>query len=84
MRRPILQSFRYYAALDKSNPTRAKELKFVDRNDEALKYLQNWLQHFNQKKFPREICKVSFSRSSGPGGQNVNKYIPMFGGADLD
>ena len=24
-------------------------------------------------KIPREKCKVAFSRSSGPGGQNVNK-----------
>jgi protein subunit release factor B len=32
-----------------------------------------WQQGFNKKAIPKEHVTVSFSRSSGPGGQNVNK-----------
>ncbi|KAF9558823.1 hypothetical protein CPC08DRAFT_638447 [Agrocybe pediades] len=34
-----------------------------------------WVQHFSatEKKIPKELVELSFSRSSGPGGQNVNK-----------
>jgi peptidyl-tRNA hydrolase ICT1 len=34
-----------------------------------------WQQSFNQQKIPKEHVTISFSRSSGPGGQNVNKGI---------
>ncbi|KAF8903707.1 RF-1 domain-containing protein [Gymnopilus junonius] len=35
----------------------------------------DWLKQFClvEKKIPKELVEVSFSRSSGPGGQNVNK-----------
>ena len=32
-----------------------------------------WLEQFNRTGIPRRICDVTFSRSSGPGGQKVNK-----------
>ncbi|PPQ95454.1 hypothetical protein CVT26_008473 [Gymnopilus dilepis] len=34
-----------------------------------------WLKEFSsaEKKIPKELVELSFSRSSGPGGQNVNK-----------
>lgn len=42
--------------------------------DEAeLSKARNWLSKFNISSIPRNICAISFSRSSGPGGQNVNK-----------
>ena len=34
---------------------------------------RNWLGRFNIDTIPRNLGDVSFSRSSGPGGQNVNK-----------
>lgn len=34
-----------------------------------------WQQSFNQQKIPKDNVTISFSRSSGPGGQNVNKGI---------
>lgn len=34
---------------------------------------RNWLDGFNINTIPRSLGDVSFSRSSGPGGQNVNK-----------
>ncbi|EPB89880.1 hypothetical protein HMPREF1544_03263 [Mucor circinelloides 1006PhL] len=32
-----------------------------------------WQQSFNQSHIPKDNVSISFSRSSGPGGQNVNK-----------
>lgn len=44
--------------------------------DEAeLSKARDWLSKFNINSIPRNICAISFSRSSGPGGQNVNKYV---------
>lgn len=35
---------------------------------------REWLKTFSARTtIPRNICDISFSRSSGPGGQNVNK-----------
>lgn len=35
---------------------------------------RQWLAKFHIQTIPRELGEVTFSRSSGPGGQNVNKY----------
>lgn len=35
---------------------------------------RHWLVNFKPETIPTRICDISFSRSSGPGGQNVNKY----------
>ena len=43
-------------------------------DDEDHKEARTWLARFNAHTIPKNICEVSFSRSSGPGGQNVNKY----------
>lgn len=42
--------------------------------DDELDAARRWLANFDTETIPRSICDVSFSRSSGPGGQNVNKY----------
>lgn len=34
-----------------------------------------WQQSFNQSIIPKDHVSIAFSRSSGPGGQNVNKGI---------
>ncbi|KAK8221847.1 hypothetical protein M8818_000012 [Zalaria obscura] len=41
--------------------------------DEEIAAARRWLADLNPDTIPRNICDVSFSRSSGPGGQNVNK-----------
>jgi protein subunit release factor B len=46
------------------------------REDE-IKAAREWLHNFNANVIPRKICDVSFSRSSGPGGQNVNKCVSV-------
>ncbi|KAF8423848.1 peptidyl-tRNA hydrolase domain protein [Tirmania nivea] len=44
-----------------------------DFDEEGLKEARKWLSSFTPDSIPREYYDVSFSRSSGPGGQNVNK-----------
>lgn len=34
---------------------------------------KEWLQTFNSSQIPRHLFNISYSRSSGPGGQKVNK-----------
>ena len=43
-------------------------------DDEDHKEARTWLARFNTNTIPKDVCKLTFSRSSGPGGQNVNKY----------
>jgi len=50
-----------------------RSLQHAKPNDEDLKAARIWLNHLNSKTVPRSICDISYSRSSGPGGQNVNK-----------
>ena len=73
LRLPITQSIRCYANIDKSNPTR--KTKFSALNDE-MKALHLFVKNLTPGQLPKDLCKVTFSRSSGPGGQNVNKYTP--------
>jgi len=35
--------------------------------------LHLWISRLTVESMPKDLCKLSFSRSSGPGGQNVNK-----------
>jgi peptidyl-tRNA hydrolase ICT1 len=69
-----------YAKLDKRNPTQWKVK--VSMLDDEKKALQKWILGFTPENFPKDICTVTFSRSSGPGGQNVNKYISLLVLAD--
>ena len=42
-------------------------------SDHEVSEVRKWLSGFTRDSIPRRNCEVSFSRSSGPGGQNVNK-----------
>jgi hypothetical protein len=44
-----------------------------DANTEAIRKSKRWLEEFTADKIPRREFEVSYARSSGPGGQNVNK-----------
>ncbi|KAL1886239.1 hypothetical protein Plec18167_000168 [Paecilomyces lecythidis] len=44
-----------------------------EASEEDLRAAREWLAKLNSNTIPRHICEVAFSRSSGPGGQNVNK-----------
>ncbi|OJJ00313.1 hypothetical protein ASPVEDRAFT_81887 [Aspergillus versicolor CBS 583.65] len=70
MLRPLFPSpfFRYSAAFRRSFTTRRADL-----TDDDLTAAREWLSKFNSTSVPRHIGEISFSRSGGPGGQNVNK-----------
>ncbi|KAF2641359.1 hypothetical protein P280DRAFT_373722, partial [Massarina eburnea CBS 473.64] len=42
-------------------------------SEEDLQAARTWLDQLHAETIPRNIGELSFSRSSGPGGQNVNK-----------
>lgn len=42
-------------------------------SEEDLQKARKWLEKLELDTIPKNICELSFSRSSGPGGQNVNK-----------
>jgi protein subunit release factor A len=71
LRLRVLPSIRCYANIDKSSPTRKQ---IVHKLDDDLKALHYWIKDLKKNSIPKDMCKVSFARSSGPGGQNVNKY----------
>ena len=55
-------------------PTTADEFSEEDHSE-----AREWLEKLDLKSIvPRHICDVTFSRSSGPGGQNVNKFVPLY------
>lgn len=43
------------------------------KNEDEHKDARTWLARFNVNTIPKNTFEVSFSRASGPGGQNVNK-----------
>lgn len=43
-------------------------------DDEELHQARAWVAQLHAETIPKTIGELSFSRSSGPGGQNVNKY----------
>lgn len=47
----------------------------TDDADEDWQAARAWSAKLNPATIPRSICEISFSRSSGPGGQNVNKFV---------
>lgn len=46
---------------------------FLDQDD--LEEARKWHASFKEDSLPKG--HVSYSRSSGPGGQHVNKYVPI-------
>lgn len=45
----------------------------VGPDEDDVEECRHWLSQFDAKTFPRSLGELSYSRSSGPGGQNVNK-----------
>lgn len=47
-----------------------------EHSDAELDAARAWLSRLTPANIPRSTGELSFSRSSGPGGQNVNKFVP--------
>ncbi|GAQ04483.1 hypothetical protein ALT_1804 [Aspergillus lentulus] len=56
----------------------------AEPDEKDLTAAREWLNRFNSKTvtIPRDICEISFSRSGGPGGQNVNKALGTYASVD--
>lgn len=52
----------------------SSSVKSNDINAEEIVAARKWLQGFHSNTIPKSMCSISFSRSSGAGGQHVNKY----------
>ena len=76
--RPLAISGAHQAAVRSFASRRLAALNAGEPDEEELKAAREWLAKLHSKSIPRHICEVSFSRSSGPGGQNVNKSVPEF------
>ncbi|KAI5894094.1 uncharacterized protein SCHCODRAFT_02623710 [Schizophyllum commune H4-8] len=84
-------TFRLACSLAKPPPHRA----LIEQ--EQMNDAKRWVQDFKSVEIPRNLVDITFSRSSGPGGQNVNKvntkatlrcsvtssWIPQWAGARL-
>ena len=51
--------------------------KNTNTDEDELAAARKWLAKLDAEPIPRSIADISFSRSSGPGGQNVNKLSPQ-------
>ncbi|KAF2747578.1 hypothetical protein M011DRAFT_402494 [Sporormia fimetaria CBS 119925] len=45
----------------------------TETSEEELQLARRWLNKLDAESIPKSVGELSFSRSSGPGGQNVNK-----------
>ena len=67
----------YTTRLHLTTPLRRYAIKRTptETSEEDLASARKWLANLTSETIPRSIGEVTFSRSSGPGGQNVNKYV---------
>ncbi|KAL4958192.1 hypothetical protein BDW69DRAFT_179795 [Aspergillus filifer] len=50
--------------------------RYAGVSEEDLTAAREWLSKLKPTTIPRNVGEISFSRSGGPGGQNVNKSVP--------
>lgn len=62
-----------YSAISQHARAFASKRGPADYSDEDLATARKWLADLTPDTIPRSLSEITFSRSSGPGGQNVNK-----------
>ncbi|KAL4884644.1 hypothetical protein BJY04DRAFT_215106 [Aspergillus karnatakaensis] len=72
MFRNLYPFIRYSATIRRSFTSR----RAADVSNDDVAAAREWLSKFNSTIIPRHVGEISFSRSGGPGGQNVNKSVP--------
>lgn len=63
---PIINIFKHQKSFYSIN----KEIKIPS---EQIQWINEWIDKFNKDKVPKTCLSLLYVRSSGPGGQNVNK-----------
>lgn len=75
---PVLPVLPFTARISAGRTAKFASKGSSDHQDpHDLELARTWLKAFESgvKSIPRQVGQVSFSRSSGPGGQNVNKSV---------
>lgn len=71
---PTLKSYPYpYASLICSRRSAVKAENTDGPTEEEQIAARNWLASFSPSTIPKSLYEITYSRSSGPGGQNVDK-----------
>ena len=73
----VQYGIRRHSVSSKFSPQPHHLVHHVDEEEEGK--ARTWLSKFDVKDVPKNICEIFFSRASGPGGQNVNKYVALVG-----
>ncbi|RDI78506.1 hypothetical protein Vi05172_g11480 [Venturia inaequalis] len=63
----------FISTIRRFNTGNTRNVDPVEPNEDDVDECRRWLSQFDAKAFPRSLGELSYSRSSGPGGQNVNK-----------
>ncbi|KAL2868364.1 peptidyl-tRNA hydrolase domain protein [Aspergillus lucknowensis] len=71
----VLQPIPPFLRLSTARPSlwRSFASRRIDSTSDDLAAAREWLTKCNFTAIPRQVGEISFSRSGGPGGQNVNK-----------
>ncbi|KAF9358100.1 Peptidyl-tRNA hydrolase ict1, mitochondrial [Mortierella sp. NVP85] len=72
----VIQERRRGFASSSGSEEEEEEEEFRDENGMTMKErekIEKWAQNFSKDSIPKGLLTLNFVRSSGPGGQNVNK-----------
>jgi peptidyl-tRNA hydrolase ICT1 len=70
---PIVRHTNFQSKISQHARAFASKRGSSDYSEEDLIAARKWLADLNPDTIPRSLSEITFSRSSGPGGQNVNK-----------
>ena len=71
--RKLLLSFGFHTSRVSQSRRAFSSTVRVCSTEAEIDHARRWLKTFDKSVIPQTVGDVSYSRSSGPGGQNVNK-----------